>query len=142
MTAAQGLIEEYLTLAGNGADALESFFRPVKTNWTLEGLNRPLDPTSLYRNIVRHNGPATGINAELNVLCVHSNLATTATKSLSQQADIGKVQEWLGHANVSATRCTPVARPDLRLSPTTTRIYDRRGHKVTINILWRLKRRR
>ena len=30
--------------------------------------------------------------------------ATAATNALSHQADIAKVQEWLGHANVSTTR--------------------------------------
>jgi site-specific recombinase XerD len=36
--------------------------------------------------------------------------ATAATNALSHQADIAKVQEWLGHANTS-----------------TTRLYDRRA---------------
>lgn len=102
--AAQRLIEEYLSLAGHGADAGGPLFLPVKNNRTLEGLDRPLDPASLYRNIVRHYGLATGINAEVNGLCVHSLRATAATNALSHQADIGKVQEWLGHANVSTTR--------------------------------------
>ena len=30
--------------------------------------------------------------------------ATAATNTLSHQADLAKVQEWLGHANVSTTR--------------------------------------
>jgi site-specific recombinase XerD len=38
--------------------------------------------------------------------------ATAATNALSNEADIAKVQEWLGHANVS-----------------TTRLYDRRKRK-------------
>lgn len=29
--------------------------------------------------------------------------ATAATNTLSHEADIAKVQEWLGHANVSTT---------------------------------------
>ena len=37
-------------------------------------------------------------------LCVHSMRATAATNALSNEADIAKVQEWLGHANVSTTR--------------------------------------
>jgi integrase/recombinase XerD len=46
----------------------------------------------------------TGINAEVNGLCVHSLRATAATNALSNEADIAKVQEWLWHANVSTTR--------------------------------------
>jgi integrase/recombinase XerD len=30
--------------------------------------------------------------------------ATAATNALSNEADIAKVKEWLGHANVSTTR--------------------------------------
>lgn len=101
---AQRLVDEYLALAGHGADVGGPLFRPVKNNRSAEGLDRPLDPASLYRNIVRHYGLATGINAEVNGLCVHSLRATAATNALSHQADIAKVQEWLGHSNVSTTR--------------------------------------
>jgi integrase/recombinase XerD len=31
----------------------------------------------------------------------HSLRATAATNALDHQADIAKVQEWLGHANIS-----------------------------------------
>ena len=44
------------------------------------------------------------VAAEVNGLCVHSLRATAATNALSHEADIAKVQEWLGHANVSTTR--------------------------------------
>ena len=65
---------------------------------------RPLNPNSIYRNIVRKYGQATGLNIEVNGFCVHSMRATAATNALSHEADIAKVQEWLGHANVSTTR--------------------------------------
>lgn len=61
---------------------------------------------------MRKYGRDTGIHAEVNGLCVHSLRATAATNALSHEADIAKVQEWLGHANIS-----------------TTRLYDRRGSK-------------
>jgi site-specific recombinase XerD len=102
--AAQRLVEDYLALAGHAADTAGPLFRPVKNNRTSEKLDRPLDPASVYRNIVRHYGLETGIHAEVNGLCVHSLRATAATNALSHQADIAKVQEWLGHANVSTTR--------------------------------------
>ena len=35
---------------------------------------------------------------------VHALRATAATNALDHQADIAKVQEWLGHANISTTR--------------------------------------
>jgi integrase len=100
---AQRLIEEYLAFAGHGADTAGAIFRPVKNNVTGE-LDRPLNPNSVYRNIVQKYGLATGVNAQVNGFCVHSLRATAATNALSHEADIAKVQEWLGHANVSTTR--------------------------------------
>lgn len=53
---------------------------------------------------MRKYGRETGLNIEINGLCVHSMRATAATNALSHEADIAKVQEWLGHENVSTTR--------------------------------------
>jgi integrase/recombinase XerD len=100
---AQRLIEAYLALAGHGADVAGPLFRPVTNNRTGD-LDRPLDPVSVYRNIVLKYGFETGVSAEVNGLCVHSLRATAATNALSHESDIAKVQEWLGHANVSTTR--------------------------------------
>ncbi len=100
---AQRLIESYLLMAGHGDDKDGPLFRPVRNNRTGE-LDRPLNANSLYRNVVRKYGQATGLNIEINGLCVHSMRATAATNALSHEADIAKVQEWLGHANVSTTR--------------------------------------
>jgi hypothetical protein len=57
-----------------------------------------------YQNIVMKYAKATGISGEAIGVCVHSMRATAATNVLSNEADIAKVQEWLGHANVSSTR--------------------------------------
>ncbi len=78
---AQRLIEEYLALAGHAADTSGPVFRPV-TNNRIGELNRPLDPSSVYQNIVRKYGRETGIS-EVNGLCVHSLRATAATNALS-----------------------------------------------------------
>lgn len=107
----QRLIEEYLTVARHSSDLDGPLFRPVKNNRTGD-LNRHLDPGSIYRNVVLHYAKAMGMDMEVIGLCVHSLRATAATNALSHEADIAKVQEWLGHANVS-----------------TTRLYDRRKSK-------------
>ncbi len=72
---AQRLIEQYLALAGHGADAAGPVFRPVTDNRTKE-LDRPLNPNSIYRNIVQKYGLEAGISAQVNGLCVHSVRAT------------------------------------------------------------------
>jgi integrase/recombinase XerD len=59
---------------------------------------------SIYQNIVMKYAKATGISSEAIGVCVHSMRATAATNALSNEADIAKVQEWLGHANESTTR--------------------------------------
>ncbi len=118
---AQRMIEEYLAFSGHRSDAEGALFRPVRNNRTGE-LNRHLDPASVYRNIVQKYGLETGISAEVNGLCVHSLRATAATNALSHDCDIAKVQEWLGHANVS-----------------TTRLYDRRKSKPEDSPSFRVK---
>jgi len=42
--------------------------------------------------------------AILAVLLYHGLRATAATNALEHEADIAKVQQWLGHANISTTR--------------------------------------
>lgn len=100
---AQRLIEHYLSLAGHSTDSDGALFRPVRNNRTGE-LERALNANSIYRNVVMKYGLATGLLAEVTGLCVHSMRATAATNALSHEADIAKVQEWLGHTNVSTTR--------------------------------------
>ena len=62
--------------------------------------------------MVRRYGEQVGINTAVRGFCVPSLRATAATNVLLHGADIAKVQEWLGHANVA-----------------TTRLYDKRHHR-------------
>ncbi|MEZ4275243.1 MAG: site-specific integrase [Nitrospirales bacterium] len=71
---------------------------------------------------MKNYGLETGLNIEINGLCVHSMRATAATNALSHEADIAKVQEWLGHANVS-----------------TTRLYDRRKSRPEDSPTFRIR---
>jgi integrase len=43
-------------------------------------------------------------NTDEHGFCVHALRATAATNALAHNADIAKVQEWLGHANIATTR--------------------------------------
>ena len=52
--------------------------------------------------MVRYYTRRIGIG-EIEGLGVHSLRATAATNALDHEADIAKVQEWLGHANIATT---------------------------------------
>ncbi len=97
------LIREYLEVAGHAQDLEGPLFRPVKNSRT-GILRKPLDPWSVYERVVRHYGRKIGIMDGVVGFCAHSLRATAATNALEHDADIAKVQEWLGHANVSTTR--------------------------------------
>jgi site-specific recombinase XerD len=93
-------IADYLTHAGHGADLDGPLFRPVKTRMGKPA--QPLTGSAVYACIVRRYAAVCRI--EVRGFCVHSLRATAATNALDHAADIAKVQEWLGHANISTTR--------------------------------------
>src|SRR5215831_11932838 len=78
------------------------YFVGIRKN--LKILAKHLHPASVYQEIVRHYGALMGINADVHGFCVHALRATAATNALAHNADIAKVQEWLGHANIATTR--------------------------------------
>ena len=69
-----------------------------------------MKPGSVYAGIVVRYITQVGIAGDN--MGPHALRATAATSALEHNADIAKVQEWLGHASIS-----------------TTRVYDRRGSK-------------
>ena len=91
------LIHDYLEAAGHGTDESGALFRPIRNNRTGR-VDKPLDPDMVYR-LVRRYSAALGFE-----IGAHALRATAATNALDHQADIAKVQEWLGHANIATTR--------------------------------------
>lgn len=81
-------------------------FMPLRGPKTGEGISA----TGIYALVGTY---AKSARIEVAGLGVHGLRATAATNALEQGADIAKVQQWLGHANIS-----------------TTRIYDRRGERA------------
>jgi site-specific recombinase XerD len=114
---AQRLVHTYLEASKHGEDLEGPLFRPVKNNVT-GVLRKPLHPTSVYQDIVKRYGREVGITLDVHGFCVHSLRATAATNALVRGADIAKVQEWLGHANVSTTRIYDKRRSRPEESPT------------------------
>ena len=89
------LIDDYLLKDGRIEERTGALFRPVRNNAT-GTLNKPLHPWSLWA-LIRHYGEVSGVAAELGcALHPHIPRATAATNALEHEADIAKVQEWLG----------------------------------------------
>jgi integrase/recombinase XerD len=95
--AASGLVTEYLDTAGHSEDEGGALFRPIHRNRALIS-DKAVTPDAVYK-MVRAYSAALGFEVG-----AHSLRATAATNALDHQADITKVQEWLGHANISTTR--------------------------------------
>jgi site-specific recombinase XerD len=99
-------VEEYVTLAGHGDMRDSALFLPMK-NPRGKNTNSALTADGVYKHVVKSYGAQIGLTMER--FAPHALRATAATNALEHEADIAKVQEWLGHANIA-----------------TTRIYDRR----------------
>ena len=95
--AASGLITEYLELSGHGDDDAGALFRPLHHSRDVAS-SKSLTPDAVYK-MVREYSAALGFE-----IGAHSLRATAATNALDHHADIAKVQEWLGHANIATTR--------------------------------------
>lgn len=116
--AAAQAISDYLEAAGHGDERKGALFRPVRNNVT-GTLQNAITGDGVYI-MVKKYAAAAGI--KMDGLCLHALRATAATNALEHSADIGFVQEWLGHANIS-----------------TTRLYDRRKSKPEDSPTFRVK---
>jgi site-specific recombinase XerD len=95
--AAAGLISDYLAEAGHGGEDGGALFRPLHRA-RAESDAGAITPDGLYKIVRKYSG-ALGFK-----IGAHALRATAATNALDHQADIAKVQEWLGHANIATTR--------------------------------------
>jgi site-specific recombinase XerD len=91
------LIHDYLEAVGHGDDDNGALFRPIKNNRTGR-LDTALTADAVYKLVRTYSAP---LGFEIGA---HSLRATAATNALDHQADIAKVQEWLGHVNIATTR--------------------------------------
>lgn len=100
-------IEEYLAAAGHADDLPGPLFRPVRSNRRAMDFRRQMDSVGvdrILRKYVRQLGLDAGYSA-------HSMRATFITTALDNGASLEDVQRDVGHAD-----------------PSTTKLYDRRGH--------------
>lgn len=92
-----GLIHDYLEESGHGQDESGPLFRSLSNNRSMSK-TAAITTDAVYK-IVQFYSEKLGFR-----IGVHSLRATAATNALENNADIAKVQEWLGHANISTTR--------------------------------------
>jgi site-specific recombinase XerD len=102
--AAAARIEDYLVHAGHAGEKTSALFRALHN----PGAGGRLSDKGVYSNVVVHYGRPLKLT-DLPLFGPHVMRATAVTNALEHGADIAKVQEWLGHANIQ-----------------TTRVYDRR----------------
>lgn len=115
-SAAGGLIHEYLEAAGHGLEENGALFRSASNN-CVEGSQKAITPDAVYK-MVREYSEKLGFK-----IGAHALRATAATNALDHQADIAKVQEWLGHANIATTRIYDHRKTRPEDSPTFKVVY-------------------
>ena len=100
-------IEEYLAAAGHGDDLDGPLFRAVRHNQRRTDPRRHLHPEAVDR-VLRKYALSLGLGGGYSA---HSMRATFITTALNNGASLEDVQRDVGHAD-----------------PSTTKLYDRRGH--------------
>ena len=103
----------FLLQEKDGVRRVLTLFRPVRNN--RGSLEKAITGDGIYKMVKRYAAVA-GIT--MDGLCLHALRATAATNALEHDADLGFVQEWLGHANVSTTRLYDRRRSRPEDSPT------------------------
>jgi integrase/recombinase XerD len=93
----RALMLNYLKASGHAHDREGAIFRPIRNNRT-GTLEHALSTDGVYK-IMRRYSKELGVPSS-----PHVARATAATNALNRGADIAKVQEWLGHANIATTR--------------------------------------
>jgi integrase len=111
-------VKTYLEKAGHGAQPCSALFKSVSPHISADP-TRGLAPGSVYSEVVRRYMAPLGLSGDN--MGPHALRATAATCALENMADIAKVQEWLGHANIN-----------------TTRIYDRRETRASDSPTFRI----
>ncbi len=106
-------VTAYLKAAGHGSEKTGPVFRPVSGN--TRGAARAITPDGVYKLLAKY---ASAAGIEVDGFGPHALRATAITNALDNQADLEKVQEWVGHANISTTRLYDRRQPRAEESPT------------------------
>jgi site-specific recombinase XerD len=88
-------LHTYLEATGHASSPDSPLFQPIRTT------GAAMTGDCVYKCVRSY---ATRAGIAVDGLGVHGLRATAATNALEHEADIAKVQEWLGHANIATTR--------------------------------------
>lgn len=100
----------YLQTVGHCTDRADALFRPIRNNRQGD-LRAAMTPDGVYKMLDSY---AASLKLDVAGFGPHALRATAATNALDHEADIAKVQEWLGHANIATTRIYDRQAPDAR----------------------------
>ncbi len=95
------LIDTYLEAAGHKADKAGPLFRPVTKN-SKTSIDKAMTARGVL-TLIKKYADEVGVSA-VDGFCVHALRATAITNALEHEADIAKVQEWVGHSKIDTTR--------------------------------------
>ena len=124
-------IADYLADARHDKDETAPLFRPVANNRGGGRLDRALDPSSIYRNVVRHYAARSGLADEVKGLRAHSLRATAASTALHAGVRPEKVRDWLGHTSLAATALYYRLPASNRMNPSLIISYPGSGDEST-----------
>jgi integrase len=117
-------ITEYVEVLGHGGHPSAPLFRPVRNN-VHQRTGEPMTTDGVYK-VVQSYARKIGLG-DIDRLGVHALRTMAATNALDHQADIAKVQEWLGQ---------PTSRPrDYMIAGST-------GRRTPRPLRWRISRER
>lgn len=99
--AAMQRIYAYLEASGNKNNEEAPLFCPLKAYKDKDGELKPITSDGIYKIVMKY-----ALKAGINVkdFYPHSLRATAATNALYNNADLRRVQDWLGHKNIQTTR--------------------------------------
>jgi len=115
--AAAVAIAAYLEVAGHGDNKTASLFYPVSNNTRRAGVS--ITPDGVYLVLANYAGM---VGIDVAGFGPHALRATAITNALENDADLEKVHDWVGHANIA-----------------TTRMYDRRQQRAEDSPTFKVK---
>ena len=99
--AAMQKIYGYLETCEHKNNEEAPLFLPLKMYKDTEGNLKPLTTDGVYKLIMQY---ALIVGIDVNNFRPHSLRTTAATNALYNNADLRRVQDWLGHKNIQTTR--------------------------------------